>query len=94
MHLGKRLTASGKPFGTEPSEAVLKDDFGERRPGEAPIERRAAASPDRALHNADAVDAQLDMLVAAVKPQREAGRQSDGVEAAAKRFFLEFIAAS
>ncbi|WP_437274966.1 hypothetical protein WME90_27365 [Sorangium sp. So ce375] len=73
VHAGEWLCASGESVGMKPREPVLEDDFGDVRPGKALVERRAAASPGRALGDAGAVDAQLDVLVAAVKPQRKAG---------------------
>ncbi|MGK3964357.1 hypothetical protein WMF38_09300 [Sorangium sp. So ce118] len=83
--VGDGLASSGKPIGAESSKALLEDDFGDMCPGKASLEGRAAAPPDRALHDTGAVDAQVDVLIAAVEPQREAGRWLDGVEATVKR---------
>ncbi|WP_437878274.1 hypothetical protein [Sorangium sp. So ce513] len=76
----------GEPLGAESSEAVLEDDLGDVWPGKAPFEGRAAAPPGRALRDAGAVDAQVDVLVTAIELHCQAGRRLDGVEPALKRF--------
>ncbi|AGP36189.1 hypothetical protein BE04_07460 [Sorangium cellulosum] len=60
------MTARGEPLRAEPRKPVLEDDLGDMRSGETPFEGRTAAPPDRTLHDAGAVDAQVDVLVATV----------------------------
>ncbi|KYF86869.1 hypothetical protein BE20_06440 [Sorangium cellulosum] len=64
--VGDGLTASSETVGAEPNQAVLEDDLGDMCSGETPFEGRTAAPPDWTLDDAGAVDAQVDVLVAAV----------------------------